>query len=244
MEIQKKIMIILSAVVCVISVTQAFGKAEPDNARGVIVGENVRVREEANASSRIITSLNTGDMLRVTAHSSTMQQLVKSRAYRYRWYSVVLPSGKKGWVYGQFIYSMHEEKKAHRFTFKGKTYQLIVAKEQAASIEELPAQSTYAMPGFLDEKTQRFYPFYMHTRLREKIRHRRRDATCKQFFLFHGNAGFSEQSGGKPLIKKNLILLPVFVGLQEGTARYTLKIIFQNKKFQVIDIIDYTRHNP
>jgi hypothetical protein len=128
----------------------------------IVSGDNVRVRSKASAQASIVDSVKAGTVVRVVSKTDKRDKFLEKDEYGFFWYNAVLPNGKKGWIYGKFLYQMNGDRFttdptifAKAFTINGKEYYFGIAEEEAAPVfdEEtgMPGSEIHALPFFVEE---------------------------------------------------------------------------------------------
>lgn len=81
-----------------------------DKCDGLVVGEGVRLRSEANLESEIVEKLSTGDIVRMLEVSKKRVAIGSGEDFciknGYFWYRVQTVNNNQGWIYGKFLYSI------------------------------------------------------------------------------------------------------------------------------------------
>jgi hypothetical protein len=75
----------------------------------VVVGEGVRLRTGPDAKAEVIEKLNTGVLVKIIRSGEKkvlMGGTGKCNPDGFVWYEVLESAGKRGWIYGEFIYPM------------------------------------------------------------------------------------------------------------------------------------------
>jgi hypothetical protein len=81
----------------ILALMPAFSQAQ---ARWIVTGSNVRVRQSADVSSAEITKVGIGTLLTQQGISAQKVQIGNAQDY---WYKVDAGGGKVGWIFGSFI---------------------------------------------------------------------------------------------------------------------------------------------
>lgn len=132
--------------------------------KGVVSGNRVRIRANANLSGTILGSLNAGQEVEVLGVGDEVEIIGKPApgcaGQGFRWYLIKMPGGKAGWIYGQYLYQVREEElyedmmenyPAGQFRYGMEFY----GKKGAALI----GCNYRYMPYFSIEKGKKGYPF-------------------------------------------------------------------------------------
>lgn len=75
----------------------------------IVVGEGVRLRSTSDTRSEVIEKLNTGTLLKIVKPGDRKVVLGKPDECNpdgYFWYEVIESGGKRGWIYGEFMYQL------------------------------------------------------------------------------------------------------------------------------------------
>lgn len=76
--------------------------------KGVIVGNNVRVRDKASLKGKFVTTVNAGDQVAVMGQGDQPEILSKTdfgcEKDGYYWFLIKTKKGDAGWVYGKYLY--------------------------------------------------------------------------------------------------------------------------------------------
>jgi hypothetical protein len=231
------------------------GTAESNHALnknlGVVVGANVRARSGPGTYSSIITTFNTGYLVKKLGKTEKPVRLLKSREFHYHWYRIEYKPGKTAWIYGQFLYqySARSDKFNAIFSFKGRKYRVLEFNEEAIEYDA-PGQNQFTFPCIYSLNEGKVYPLYINPAIYKKIEfrldfceHESDPYVCykKKLFLFIGNMGGAEGIEKKLYIRSSTIIIPVFMSLQDGGSAYDMKVIFSKGMFRIIDIMNYRR---
>ncbi len=133
-----------------------------DGDAALIVGDNVRIRSEANTTAKVVATLRIGSVVRILEKSSDRDKMGKKNEFGYYWYKIDAGKNVKGWVYGQFLYGMNGDRfvanaslLAQPHPFSGKAWLFGVAEEPSYPVSDdngLTGSVIHALPFFFDEK--------------------------------------------------------------------------------------------
>lgn len=127
----------------------------------LVTGKNVRVRSAPGIKAPVVTEVNAGLVVQVLSKTVKRDIFLPGDSYGYFWYEASLPSGKKGWIYGKFLYNMNGdnfavdgEVFAGTYIIAGKKYLFGIAVEEAYPVgddEGLTGSSINALPFLIEE---------------------------------------------------------------------------------------------
>ncbi len=215
---------------------------------GVVIGNRVRLRSEANLKCATVGFLNTGTEGKIIGQSDKPENLIKSNEFAYYWYKInakVKGRDVSGWIYGQFFYIRKTDvnsKISADFYLHGNKYQLVVFSEMPQDYD-MPEGNIYNLPFIRDIKSGRLFTLAEKNNILEKAEYRGNSDKKCGFFRLHSNSGYGERVVSSPVVKDNFILIPIHTGLQEGRITFKLKVIKKGDNFHIVDIADYKRMN-
>lgn len=79
---------------------------------GLINGNNVNIRLEANIKSSVITKLIVGELVTVIEKSNELYRIGKDE---YNWFKIKTKKGITGWIYGKYLTLIKEKPKSYSF---------------------------------------------------------------------------------------------------------------------------------
>lgn len=127
----------------------------------IVVGDDVRVRSNPSIKGTVVTSLKAGTVVRVTEKTDNRDKFLQGDEFGFYWYNAVLPGGKKGWIYGKFLYQMNGDRFAddpaifaNPLKIGGKLYYFGIAVEDAypaADDNGLTGSTIHAVPFMIQD---------------------------------------------------------------------------------------------
>lgn len=75
----------------------------------IVVGEGVRLRSAPDVKAEVVEKLNTGTLLKIIKRGDKkvhLGQLNVCDADGFYWFEVMESGGKRGWIYGEFLYEL------------------------------------------------------------------------------------------------------------------------------------------
>ncbi|MCH2042977.1 MAG: SH3 domain-containing protein [Saprospiraceae bacterium] len=114
----------MSKIVSVITLFILFSTQIYGQQKGIILGDDVRVRAENTTKSKIVTQLDISTLVDVLIVDDEYKNVGSSTeiCFRHKWVKIQTKDGKKGWVYGEFIQSFDMSKPIDEVEIKGKKY--------------------------------------------------------------------------------------------------------------------------
>jgi hypothetical protein len=157
----------------------------------IIVGEGVRLRTSPDVKAEVVEKLNTGILLKIIKRGDKkvhLGQLNVCDPDGFYWYEVMEAGGKRGWVYGEFLYELvirgrnddildetDQILMRSKFTFNDKLYGVGYANAVRTGIVEqvgAPNDTTcieYLMPFLYQENEGQVYPLRFITNKRNRF---------------------------------------------------------------------------
>jgi len=86
--------------------TSAASAPDAAGGTGMLVSSSVRFRSAPSTTASILTVGNAGTLVTILSRSERSEDL--TGAGRFWWYNVQLADGRKAWVYGQFVWMLHD----------------------------------------------------------------------------------------------------------------------------------------
>jgi hypothetical protein len=127
----------------------------------IVTGDKVLMRKSPTVSAPVVTEMKAGTVVRVTGKSDKRDKVIPNDEYGFFWYQSVLPDGRKGWVYGKFLYQMNSEDFVtnpellqKEYTIGGKKYYFGVAIDEAYPVADdqgLTGSEIHGLPFFVEE---------------------------------------------------------------------------------------------
>jgi uncharacterized protein YgiM (DUF1202 family) len=127
----------------------------------IVAGDDVRVRSTSSVQGTVVDSVNEGTVVRVISKTDKRDKFLQNDEFGFFWYNAELPNGKKGWIYGKFLYQMNGQNTvADPGIFSipqkidGKNYFFGIAQEEAYPVADetgLTGSEIHLLPFFLEE---------------------------------------------------------------------------------------------
>jgi hypothetical protein len=127
----------------------------------IVAGDDVRVRSTSSVQGTVVDSVNAGTVVRVISKTDKRDKFLQGDEFGFFWYNVVLPNGKKGWIYGKFLYQMigqntvaDPEIFSKPQKIDEKDYYFGIAQEEAYPIADetgLTGSEIHLLPFFLED---------------------------------------------------------------------------------------------
>jgi hypothetical protein len=127
----------------------------------LVAGDKVRVRKTPTASAAVVTEVNAGLIVRVIEKTAVRDTFLPGDSFGFYWYHCALSDGKKGWIYGKFLYQMNDDSFVtdksligKEFIIERKKYIFGVAVEEANPVsddEGLTGSEIHGLPFFISE---------------------------------------------------------------------------------------------
>ncbi len=129
----------------------------------VVTGDRVILRSRPSAKSAGIMELNSGRLVQVVNKTKERDKFLPGDNFGFFWYEAVLKNGKKGWIYGKFLYQMNGDRFAaegsasvfyNPYKIGGKSYLFGIAVEDAYPVSDdkgLSGSIIHAIPFFAEE---------------------------------------------------------------------------------------------
>ncbi len=129
----------------------------------VVTGDRVILRSKPTSKSAGIMELNAGRIVRVVNKTKVRDKFLPGDNFGFFWYESVLANGKKGWIYGKFLFQMNGDRFAaedsksvfyNPYKISGKSYLFGIAVEDAYPVSDdkgLSGSVIHAIPFFAEE---------------------------------------------------------------------------------------------
>jgi uncharacterized protein YgiM (DUF1202 family) len=127
----------------------------------IVAGDNVKVRIKASVQGSVVDTVNAGTVVRVVSKTDVRDKFLEGDQFGFFWYNAVLPNGKKGWIYGKFLYQMNGQNSvkdpelfSKPFIINGKEYYFGVAQEEAYPVSDdtgLTGSVIHSLPFFIED---------------------------------------------------------------------------------------------
>ncbi|OHD11127.1 MAG: hypothetical protein A2Y41_01665 [Spirochaetes bacterium GWB1_36_13] len=211
-----------------------------DKDTGVIAGNKVRMRSEPSLSGKILKELFIGEVVFILNQSEKTERIDKNRQFSYYWYEVKTAEGKRGWIFGQFVYR-YQDKKNAKMLIENSTYRIEIFKEEEFC-PDMPDNPAYSMP-FLCKNDESFcIPLFMNETMLKEIPHSY-GREGSSYYKMIRDTGISEECEWIAVDKKKNLILQIQYGTQTGGGEYKLKTIYnlQQKSWNIIECFDIQR---
>lgn len=129
----------------------------------IVTGDKVTLRSKPSVKSAGLMELKAGKIVRVTGKTKVRDKFLPKDNFGFYWYESVLSNGKKGWIYGKFLYQMNGDRFAaenssgvfqRSYEIAGKNYLFGIAVEDAYPVSDdkgLTGSIIHAAPFFAEE---------------------------------------------------------------------------------------------
>jgi hypothetical protein len=154
----------------------------------IVVGEGVRLRSEPDTKADVVEKLNTGTLLKIIRSGDKKVVMGKGDQCNpdgFFWYEVIESGGKKGWIYGEFIYrliikgrndenldDLQAKLFSRQYMFREQWYGLgyaVATRPAKYDEEEDTVCVDYVIPFFYNEKEGVVYPFKFMPNKKNKV---------------------------------------------------------------------------
>jgi hypothetical protein len=217
------------------------------NYDAVIVGENVRMRSSSDINGKIISTLNTGVVVKILQQTN-VRDIIKigndmCDDWGYYWYEVQTPSSQTGWVYGAFIYSIVNEpaydtkpliNKAYKIN--GKSFYLSLAKINSYGIADengLTGCDEPSIPFFYTKNESKMYPIQFVSKNDDNSGSLLVTKDKKWLLMYSGEGGSDAIS--EIVVENNTILMTIKRSFQDGGAVAKLILNFKGTYFEAVE---------
>lgn len=224
-----------------------------DKYNGFSVGDNVRLRAEADVKSEMIAELPNGLLLKIIKRTEKEFVLFKNNdscdEYGHPWVEVETIDGQKGWIFGKFVYKIenlkHEkinEFQGRIFQFNGEDYRFGYGVDFSH-----PAMDDVGLSGcedlgilfFYKEGEQQIRPIMVKPNKLSSWRKLKENS--KGFWHFvHGSDGYIEHLYEVKALKDK-INFRYHSSEQDGGTDAVVQVSFQNDEFSA-QYIEYDEH--
>ncbi|MBN1533711.1 MAG: SH3 domain-containing protein [Spirochaetes bacterium] len=165
--------LLMAAMVALLCVALAPPSNSEMPGKGVIYGDRINIRSAPDLSSKVIATAACGQIVTVLEKTAKRKAIEADDPFGYFWYRIDAVQGKRGWIYGRYLYLMGAspcefvEKGSQwlvgrKFTIRGRQYQFAIAVEPSAPLFNeygLTNSRINAMP--LLVSSSQAYPFSM-----------------------------------------------------------------------------------
>jgi hypothetical protein len=209
----------------------------------IVVGEGVRLRAQPDTKGEVIEKLNTGTLLKIIRSGDKKVIMGKSDQCNpdgFYWYEVLESGGKRGWIYGEFIYrliikgrndenldDLQTKLFSRQYMYKTQWYGLgyaVATRPVKYDQEEDTVCVDYVMPFLFADKEGVVYPFKFIPNKKNKIL--MPDLTReKGYFQFAWGSYYDDYLWGYRMIDDELQLtLARELDFEDEPFLYTLRI--------------------
>lgn len=197
--------------------------------KGFVLGDNVNVRVSPHLKAARLDQVNMGQVVPILSVSEGRIALNDSDnpCDAYPWVQIKLPTGRMGWLYGQFLYqllptgSYVEKDLKTRYPLDGQTHELVFGKHfgPGASDENgLTGCEDYALLGLLPAGGDRVHLLAT-------------DQSELGYLTLRSDDGANEWIKAIE-VRERAWVLTVSASYQEGTGEYEVEISDQGTEFQ------------
>jgi len=208
-----------------------------DKDTGVITGNKVRMRSAPALSGKILKELFIGEVVFILNQSEKTEKIDKNRQFSYYWYEVETVDGKKGWIFGQFVYRYQERSKKE--LIENSTYSLEIFSEEEFC-PDMPDDPAYSMPFLCKDDKSFCIPLSMNETMLKEIPHSY-GREGNSYYKMISDTGMGEECAGITENKGKILVLQIRYGTRTGGGEYKLKTAYSLKKkhWEIIECYDF-----
>lgn len=210
----------------------------------VIVGENVRMRSEANTKASITKAMNTGDVFSIIDKNEERVILPLNQNmcddFGYYWYKINTADNKTGWVFGAFVYLLNQKDnvepsiKKKEFIINKKQFYFNTATVESygpADENGLTGCDENSLPFFYDNLQNKVFPIKMNFTDSEISYTSIMCTKDKSWMILYSGEGGNDFVGGIKQIE-NALEMTVNRSFQDGDAIAILLLTFNGSYFE------------
>ncbi len=221
------------------------------NYDAVIVGETVRIRSDANVNSKVLKTMNTGDVVKIISKTDKRVVIPLSNdicdEYGYYWYKIKGLDGQTGYVYGAFLYIIEvfnnkyfENVYASSFSLGGKDFYYDFAEVNSIGITNdesgLIECDQLKIPFLYDKKDSKIFPIQFVKSYIKSVSPFK-TTKDKNWLLLTSSMGISENVNTIKLLGDTPVLL-IKRNFQDSSADAIFKLTLKDTYFEAV-LIDY-----
>lgn len=234
----------MKTLLILIAILLAISSAAQTKFNAIIVGENVRMRSEANTKASITKAMSTGDVFSIIDKNEERVILPLNinmcDNFGYYWYKVNSSDDKTGWIYGAFVYLLNQKGnvepsiKKKEFTISKKQFYFNTATVESYGIADengLTGCDENSLPFFYDNAQNKIYPLqFDYTNSKNTNANLNYTKDKSWLILYNGEGGSDFVSNIQQI--ENALELTINRSFQDGGATAVLLLTFNGSFFE------------